>query len=101
MTMYPQNAASMFMLTLPDNNRHFAGIYLSDRYTISEKHYLQISARAEFMRAVLTTDFGRNQAKIFDNTAGKPVHRLNPSANIVYTAMFAKHFSSRITLAYG
>jgi len=101
MTMYPQNAASMFMLTLPDNSRHFAGIYLSDRYTISKKHYLQISARAEFMRAVLTTDFGRNQAKIFDNTAGKPVNRLTPSVNVIYTALFAKHFSSRITLAYG
>ncbi len=101
MTMYPVGASPMFMLTLPDNQRHFAGVYVADVYAIAPNQSIQFSARAEYMRASITSNFGISQAKIFDAEAGQPIHRFVPSVNAIYTATFAKYFSSGVTVAYG
>jgi iron complex outermembrane receptor protein len=99
MTMHPENAQPMFMLTLPDNSRNFAGVYFFDEYTIAKGHNLQFNARAEYMRAELTSTFGRNQAKIFG--AAQTMNRFASSASASYSASFANYFSAKLTFAYG
>lgn len=99
MTMYPEKGQPMFMLTLPDNFRHFAGLYVEDIFEFSKQQSIQLNARVEYMRAALVSDFARKQASIF--SADTVVNRVTPTVSASYHALFKKYFISKLLLSYG
>lgn len=99
MTMYPENAPSMFMLTLPDNLRQFVGAYAGDEWKITESHILRFNVRTELTHAGLLTDAGRAQWGIFTDTT--TTTKFLPSGSVQYTWLAPQHISVSLTGAYG
>lgn len=67
MTMYPNNSSekSMFMLTWPNVNTLYQGIYLEDIIPTSEHSHLKLSGSLGFHQNKVVSDFGLNSLKIF------------------------------------
>ena len=61
MTMYPEDAAEMYMLTIPDAQRTVAGIDLSDNISVSNKWNVSFGGHAEYDRSAITTTVGKEQ----------------------------------------
>jgi iron complex outermembrane receptor protein len=99
MTMFPLYAPEMFMFTLPDNLRQFAGAYAADEWRITASHILRFNVRAEMTHAALLTDYGRSQWGVFTDTTSTT--RFLPSGSIQYIWMAPHHFSVSLTGAYG
>jgi iron complex outermembrane receptor protein len=99
MTMYPENAPNMYMLTLPDNLRQFVGAYAGDEWKVAEHHILRFNVRAEVTHANLLSDDGRAQWGIFTDTT--TTTKFLPSGSVQYTWLAPDHFSISVTGAYG
>lgn len=67
MTMYPDNPKEniMFMLTWPDVNTFFQGIYLEDAFKINENATLKILGSLGFHKNKVESEFGLNSLQIF------------------------------------
>lgn len=67
MTMYPNNSSEklMFMLTWPNVNTLYQGIYLEDIVRTSEYSHLKLSGSLGFHQNKVVSDFGLNSLKIF------------------------------------
>ena len=67
MTMYPNNPTEniMFMLTWPDVNTLFQGIYMEDKFKINEKSYIKLLGSIGFHRNKVESEFGLNSLQIF------------------------------------
>jgi len=61
MTMYPESAPSMFMLTMPDAQRNVAGMDLADRITLDNNWVAEGGIRLEYNSSRITTEEGRAQ----------------------------------------
>lgn len=99
MTMYPLNSAVMHMMTLPENMRHFVGLYLGDEWIVKPHHILKFNVRSEVMHAKLLSNQGRQQWSIFTDTT--TVTKVLPSASIRYTLLCPHNVSVNLTTAYG
>lgn len=67
MTMYPENPTEkiMFMLTWPDVNTIFQGIYGEDKFKINESSIINFWASFGFHRNKIESAFGLNSLQIF------------------------------------
>ena len=67
MTMYPQNPTEniMFMLTWPDVNTIYQGIFAEDQFKINENSSLKVLTSLGFHRNKVKSDFGLNSLQIF------------------------------------
>lgn len=67
MTMYPNNPTEniMFMLSWPDVNTLFQGIYLEDLWKFSEHSSLKILGSVGFHQNRIRSEFGLNSLQIF------------------------------------
>lgn len=67
MTMYPKNPTEniMFMLTWPDVNTLFQGIYMEDKFKINEKSSIKLLGSIGFHRKKVESEFGLNSLQIF------------------------------------
>jgi len=99
MTMYPENAPNMFMLTLPDNLRQFVGAYAGDEWKAAPNHIFSFNVREEVTHANLLTDAGRAQWGIFTDTT--TTTRFLPSGSVRYTWLAPGHFTVTLTGGYG
>lgn len=59
MTMYPDNGAEMFMLTIPDARRFQMGLNVSDKYLITRKLHLLFGGRIDHNQSSITSLMGR------------------------------------------
>lgn len=59
MTMYPEGAASMFMLTVPDAQRDVVGLDISDKVTVTEKMNVVGGVRMDYTGSSLYTAAGK------------------------------------------
>ncbi|WP_170123377.1 TonB-dependent receptor domain-containing protein [Pedobacter nutrimenti] len=85
MTMYPPDAAAMFMLTWPNNHQMVAGIFVEDEMYVSDKSRLGLKLRVEVAQAKVTDDVGAQQFSIMGYDVQRPVNRILKNANISYT----------------
>ena len=95
MTMFPD----MFMLTLPDCLRQFAGVYAGDEWKAAPNHIFRFNVREEVTHANLLTDAGRALWGVFTDTTSAT--KFLPSVSVGYTWLAPKHFSISLTGAYG
>ncbi|RXF68698.1 TonB-dependent receptor plug domain-containing protein [Arcticibacter tournemirensis] len=61
MTMYPENAAPMFMYTLPDPARTSIGFDFSDKVFLNSHTSIKIGGRLEYLHDFLFTQAGKDQ----------------------------------------
>jgi iron complex outermembrane recepter protein len=99
MTMFPDNAPVMYVLTLPDNLRQFTGAYINDQWNITQNHILKFNARAEYMHTGLLSAEGRDQWSVFTDTT--TTNKFLPSGSVQYTWLAPHHVSLNLTGAYG
>jgi iron complex outermembrane receptor protein len=99
MTMFPENAPVMYMLTLPDNLRQFAGVFANDEWHIAPAHILSVNARNEIMHTDLLSTAGREQWDVF--TDSTTTTKLLPSGSVKYSWLSTAHISLSLTGAYG
>ncbi|MGB0914966.1 MAG: TonB-dependent receptor plug domain-containing protein [Crocinitomicaceae bacterium] len=59
MTMYPDNGAEMFMLTIPDTRRMLIGVDVSDKFVINNKLNIALGVRGDYSRSSVITNMGR------------------------------------------
>ncbi|HRP89939.1 MAG TPA: hypothetical protein PKX92_07865 [Edaphocola sp.] len=67
MTMYPNdpNEKAMFMLTWPDVNTNFIGIFFEDKYLLNENWATNFSVGTSIQTNVINDSFGLESLKIF------------------------------------
>lgn len=58
MTMYPEEASEMYMLTIPDAQRQLIGLDISDRYSINPDVSLLMGGRVDFASSSIFTSEG-------------------------------------------
>ncbi|WP_316815735.1 TonB-dependent receptor domain-containing protein [Pedobacter nyackensis] len=93
MTMYPQGAAPMFMLTWPKNHQVVAGLFVEDEMYISDQSRLALKLRVEAAHARVTDEMGQDQFSVMGYDVGRPVNRILKNANIGYTRFLGSKFS--------
>ncbi len=59
MTMYPKDAAPMFMLTMPDAQRRYAEFNLNDQYSVSEKWMLMTGISVGISNSSIYSEEGK------------------------------------------
>ena len=93
MTMYPNDAAQMFMLTIPDAQRNLAGLDVSDKIDLSKKWNILVGGRADIVSSSIFTDAGRktlsgmHNGKLSKNqflysVYANPVYKINASFSL-------------------
>jgi iron complex outermembrane receptor protein len=58
MTMYPNNAAPMYMLTIPDAQRNLLGFDLSDQIDLNKHWQIQVGGRMDIIRSSIYSEAG-------------------------------------------
>lgn len=59
MTMYPDNAAQMYMLTVPDAQRNLLGLDVSDKINLNEKWSVLTGGRIDIIGSSIFSDAGK------------------------------------------
>jgi len=59
MTMYPDNAAPMYMLTLPDGKRDYAELSFQDEWKMTENIAMQSGISVGLSHSSVSTDEGK------------------------------------------
>ena len=59
MTMYPDNAAEMFMLTIPDGKRDLIGLDVSDNIKLTDEFSIIAGARADVITSSIFSEEGK------------------------------------------
>lgn len=87
MTMYSlgMDAATMYMLTVPDAQRSVAGIDLSDNISLSNRWNVSFGGRGEYDWSDITTEIGKEQlSSIYAGAPGRTDLLYNLFANTSY-----------------
>lgn len=102
MTMYPTNPTEniMYMLTWPDVNTHFQGVYVDDKFKINEKSSLKFLGFIGFHRNKVASEFGLNSLQIFYPEMKSEKNRLLKSMAINYEYN-KNNWEMGVGLAYG
>ncbi len=87
MTMYPEQGAPMFMLTLPDGKRQFAELNLNDEWRLNNRWLLQSGLSISIAGSGIYTNRGKETLSSFFNGQEKrtdfiPAFYINPVYNI-------------------
>jgi len=78
MTMYPENGAEMFMLTIPDTKRTVFGLSVSDKFRMSDTWNVTGGIRFEAVSSEITTLLGRQTlSSFYDGEIEKSAGLLN------------------------
>ncbi|RQO32178.1 hypothetical protein DBR32_00760 [Taibaiella sp. KBW10] len=100
MTMYPEHAAEMFMLTLPDVRRTVAGLELSDKVWLTDRFRLSTGATLNYVRSDIYSEMGRQTlSSIFTGTLAQMHILFNAFVRADY--QFNTHWSLQAGLARG
>lgn len=102
MTMYPNNPTEniMFMLTWPDVNTLFQGIYAEDKIKINENSSVKLLGSIGFHRNKIESEFGLNSLQIFYPEMKAQKNRLLKSLASNYQ-FSQKNWELGLGLAYG
>ncbi|SMD01706.1 TonB-dependent receptor domain-containing protein [Pedobacter nyackensis] len=95
MTMYPKDAAPMFMLTWPKNHQKVAGLFVEDEMYLSSMSRLGLKLRIEAVNAKVTDEMGQDQFSVLGYDVHRPVKQILKNVNISYT-----RFLSSVLTAY-
>lgn len=102
MTMYPNNPNEniMFMLTWPDVNTFFQGIFLEDLIKINQTSHLKFSGSLGFHQNKIKSEFGLNSLQIFYPEMNSEKSRILKSLSTNYR--FTKNnWEFGLGIAYG
>ncbi len=74
MTMYPDNAAPMYMLTLPDGKRDYAELSFQDEWKMTENIAMQSGISVGLSHSSVSTDEGKQTiaGTLWEETAVRP-----------------------------
>ncbi|MEO6682784.1 MAG: TonB-dependent receptor [Ginsengibacter sp.] len=98
MTMYPENAAEMFMLTIPDAQRNVIGLDISDRIDINSALSVLIGGRMDVSSSsIFTTEGKKLLSGMFEGELSRNTLLYNLYLNPVY--QLNSHFSIYANLA--
>lgn len=75
MTMYPTDAAEMYMLTWPDVQRYVVGLFASDLWTINEGFDLDYSLRFDYANSRIRSEFAKDHLRVFGYDVDNPVQQ--------------------------
>ena len=75
MTMYPSDAAEMFMLTWPDIQRYVVGIFGSDQWNINQNFNLNYSLRFDYANSRLQNEAAKDYLRIFGYDVEDPIQQ--------------------------
>lgn len=85
MTMYPEGAASMFMLTVPDAQRSMVGLNISDRVLLRPKVELTGGIRADYAGSSIYSTEGRQLLSgMYNGSLNRGSFLYNAYANVKY-----------------
>lgn len=84
MTMYPPEEAPMFMLTWPDVDKLNFGAYIQDQIQLTTLDLIQLSARIDILTNTVRSQFGIDQASVFNQDLSGADHRVMPSLSATY-----------------
>ena len=100
MTMYPENEATMFMLTWPDVMRNTIGFGVIDVWNFNPKWSLTSSFRLDLNYSHITTELGKKHMEVFgydvEEGALDPIVSLKENLNYY----LSKHITLYTNLAY-
>ena len=100
MTMYPENEIEMYMLTWPDVHRQIFGLFLSDKYTFKNKHYLLWASRLDVGQSQVRNEMGVRQFEIFGYDVSHPYDHKIFSTSFNYGFVLDKHREIGVEMAY-
>lgn len=102
MTMFSNdpNTMDMFMLTWPDINTLYAGLFAEDKIRWASGWYSSVSAGLGYQRNNVGSTFGLNSLKIFYPSLGDNKSRLLPSVSIT-TGRETNHWKHALRIGYG
>src|SRR5690554_6659021 len=100
MTMYPSEEAPMFMLTWPDVDKLNFGAFIQDQYKLSEIDLISVNARLEFLANTVRSQFGIDQASVFNQDLSGVDQRIMPSASATYQRSLSTSVKFWITAGY-
>ena len=85
MTMYPDDAAQMYMLTIPDAQRNLVGLDVSDKIDVSKKWNILLGARADMVSSSIFSDAGKKTLSgMYDGNLSKNQFLYSVYVNPVY-----------------
>lgn len=100
MTMYPDNAAEMFMLTLPDVQRSLAGIAFEDQFRFNEQLSIRTGINFNYAASGIYSEMGRQTlSSIFTGPLDRRNLLINASVQADYR--FNEHWSLSANIARG
>lgn len=82
MTMYPVNAAPMYMVTWPDVERNVFGSSFSKNLPVSSKAALNFTGRIDAAISKVTSEIGMNELKIFYPGMNSSYNNYNANASV-------------------
>lgn len=82
MTMYPVNAAPMYMVTWPDIERNVFGGSLSKDLKLSHDAALNFTGRIDMAVSKITSDVGMNELEIFYPALNNSFNNYNANASV-------------------
>ena len=97
MTMYPEEAAPMYMLTWPDSRRTSIALFAEDSYDLDDRLSLGISGRMEVNASEIQSEFGKDHLRILGynvddaiiepvfHVLGQAVYQLNSSNQLEFS----------------
>ena len=100
MTMYPPEEAPMFMLTWPDVDKLNFGAFIQDQYKLSAIDLISVNARLEFLANTVRSQFGMDQASVFNQDLSGVDQRITPSASATYQRSLSTSVKTWITAGY-
>lgn len=100
MTMYPPEEAAMFMLTWPDVDKLNFGAFIQDQVQLSERDLLRINTRLEILSNTVRSQFGIDQASVFNQDLSGMDYRITPSVSATFQRVFSKSVKAWFTAGY-
>lgn len=100
MTMYPAEEAPMFMLTWPDVDKVNVGAYIQDQIRLSDRDLIRVNARLEGLTSTVRSQFGIDQASVFNQDLSVVDKRITPSLSGTYQRTISNSVKTWITAGY-
>lgn len=93
MTMYPADAAPMYMLTWPKNHQTVAGLFIEDEISLDKNSRLNLKLRMDAAFSKITDEMGRDQFAVLGYDVAKPNNRMLKNISIGYTRFLNNQFT--------
>ncbi|NEN22611.1 hypothetical protein G3O08_03715 [Cryomorpha ignava] len=100
MTMYPAEEAAMFMLTWPDVDKLNFGGYIQDQIQLTDLDLIRVNARLDILANTVRSQFGIDQASVFNQDLSGVDHRIMPSVSATYQRTLSRFVKAWITAGY-